>query len=90
MDQNGESSNNAMNSAPSASIQPQVVVLSTDFREELEEAERVLDPQEDLWLSTVDGRYCSYPIPVRVGGMHNLQTFYVFTPHPKSCRLGRF
>ncbi|KAI9166973.1 Helicase POLQ-like protein [Paramyrothecium foliicola] len=35
------------------------------------------DPEEDLWLSTVDGRYNSCPIPIRVGGFHNIQTFHV-------------
>lgn len=35
------------------------------------------DPKKDLWLSSADGRYGSPPIPIRVGGFPNVETFYV-------------
>ncbi|KAF7559770.1 hypothetical protein G7046_g4364 [Stylonectria norvegica] len=52
-----------------------VVMLDTDYAEE-----RRVEPlitQNDVLLSTVDGRHCSPPIPVRVGQPENMQTFYV-------------
>ena len=72
---------NAGNSS-SAAIQPSnnnnnhpldVIVLDTLHQQEDEK----LNYDEDFWLSTVDGRYGSMPIPVRVGHLGELQTFYV-------------
>jgi hypothetical protein len=63
--------------APS-SARPSVVVLDSTYQDDDEAAgEKPLSNEEDLWLSTVDGRYSSPPIPVRVGQLHNLQTFHV-------------
>ncbi|KAK5663457.1 hypothetical protein OQA88_3886 [Cercophora sp. LCS_1] len=55
--------------------QPDVVVLNS-LPEEVNRKE-VLDPKEDLWLSTADGRYNSPVIPVHVGVAPNSETFYV-------------
>lgn len=62
--------------APSA--RPNVVVLDSTYQEDIDALkEKPLNAAEDLWLSTVDGRYSSPPIPVRVGSLHNMQTFHV-------------
>lgn len=62
--------------APSA--RPNVVVLDCTYQEDIDALkEKPLNAAEDLWLSTVDGRYSSPPIPVRVGSLHNMQTFHV-------------
>lgn len=58
------------------SARPSVVVLESTYRDD-EAGEKPLSNEQDLWLSTVDGRYSSCPIPVRVGQFHNLQTFHV-------------
>ncbi|KAH8890969.1 hypothetical protein GQ53DRAFT_841917 [Thozetella sp. PMI_491] len=50
--------------APSTT-RPEVVVL--DVMPEASEHKEVLDPKEDLWLSTADGRYSSPMIPLLVG-----------------------
>ncbi|KAL7629322.1 hypothetical protein AAE478_000842 [Parahypoxylon ruwenzoriense] len=54
---------------------PDVVVLDTMYREE--DRIETLDPKEDLWLSSADGRYNSRIIPLRVGAGPDCQTFYV-------------
>ncbi|KAK3310565.1 uncharacterized protein B0T15DRAFT_489240 [Chaetomium strumarium] len=54
---------------------PDVVVLDS-LPEDLERRE-TLDPKEDLWLSTVDGRYSSPIIPLHVGEYPRQETFYV-------------
>ncbi|KAK7421970.1 hypothetical protein QQX98_001965, partial [Neonectria punicea] len=55
-----------------------VVVLNSTYQEDINALEeRPLNAAEDLWLSTVDGRYSSHPIPIRVGTLHNMQTFHV-------------
>ncbi|KAF7544198.1 hypothetical protein G7Z17_g10153 [Cylindrodendrum hubeiense] len=60
------------------SARPNVVVLDCTYQEDIDALkEKPLNAAEDLWLSTVDGRYSSPPIPVRVGSLHNMQTFYV-------------
>ncbi|KAK4239814.1 hypothetical protein C8A03DRAFT_13817 [Achaetomium macrosporum] len=59
---------------PSTSV-PDVVVLDS-LPEGLERRE-TLDPKEDLWLSTVDGRYSSPIIPLHVGEYPRQETFYV-------------
>ncbi|KAM5365034.1 hypothetical protein ACJZ2D_011229 [Fusarium nematophilum] len=60
-------------SAPSAP--PDVVVLDRDYREG--NGEKQPSATEDLWLSSADGRYSSPPIPIRVGPLSSIQTFYV-------------
>ncbi|KAG4438137.1 hypothetical protein IFR05_006384 [Cadophora sp. M221] len=60
----GESSLDAVMRAPSTTT-PDVVVL--DFVREEVKPKDPIDPRKDLWLSTVDGRYSSAIIPVRVG-----------------------
>ncbi|KAK3941566.1 hypothetical protein QBC46DRAFT_100806 [Diplogelasinospora grovesii] len=57
---------------------PDVVVL--DAMPEGLEREEILDPKEDLWLSTADGRYNSPIIPIRVGQAPYIETFYVHKP----------
>ncbi|KAK3898148.1 hypothetical protein C8A05DRAFT_38274 [Staphylotrichum tortipilum] len=59
---------------PSTTV-PDVVVLDT--LPETSPRRDVLDPKEDLWLSTVDGRYNSPIIPLRVGPVPYHETFYV-------------
>ncbi|KAF4467449.1 helicase polq [Fusarium albosuccineum] len=60
-------------SAPSGP--PNVVVLDRDYQESKEEKQP--STTRDLWISSVDGRYSSPPVPVRVGPLNNIQTFYV-------------
>lgn len=60
-------------SAPSGP--PNVVVLERDYQEDNEK--KLPSASEDLWISSVDGRYSSPPVPVRVGPLNNIQTFYV-------------
>jgi hypothetical protein len=36
-----------------------------------------VDPKKDLWLTTVDGRFGSPSIPIRVGRFPNVETFFV-------------
>ncbi|PMD25018.1 hypothetical protein NA56DRAFT_594243 [Hyaloscypha hepaticicola] len=60
----GETSLDAAMRAPSTTT-PEVVVL--DYVEEEAKEKEVADPKRDLYLSTVDGRYSSPIIPVRVG-----------------------
>ncbi|RSM02233.1 hypothetical protein CEP52_008061 [Fusarium oligoseptatum] len=60
-------------SAPSGP--PNVVVLERDYREDNEK--KLPSASEDLWISSVDGRYSSPPVPIRVGPLNNIQTFYV-------------
>ncbi|KAI7768553.1 hypothetical protein LZL87_000100 [Fusarium oxysporum] len=55
--------------------QPQVIVIDRDYQEKKEE--NLPSTTEDLWVSSADGRYCSAPVPIRVGPLNNLQTFYV-------------
>ncbi|EEU46005.1 uncharacterized protein NECHADRAFT_100078 [Fusarium vanettenii 77-13-4] len=59
-------------SAPSGP--PNVVVLERDYQEDNEK--KVPSASEDLWISSVDGRYSSPPVPIRVGPLNNIQTFY--------------
>ncbi|KAL2262330.1 hypothetical protein VTK26DRAFT_1716 [Humicola hyalothermophila] len=70
------SSSRTLNDAmrePSTTV-PDVVVLESLPEESPTE---VLDPKEDLWLSTVDGRYSSPIIPLYVGEPPHNETFYV-------------
>ncbi|KAI5862178.1 hypothetical protein GGS23DRAFT_597796 [Durotheca rogersii] len=60
--------------APSTRTPDVVVLDSVDCEGDVGEA---LDPREDLWLSSVDGRYNSPIIPLRVGTAPDCQTFYV-------------
>ncbi|KAF5671355.1 DNA polymerase theta subunit [Fusarium circinatum] len=55
--------------------QPRVIVIDRVYEEEKEE--HILSTTEDLWVSSADGRYCSAPVPIRVGPLNNMQTFYV-------------
>ncbi|VTT70701.1 unnamed protein product [Fusarium fujikuroi] len=55
--------------------QPQVMVIDRVYEEEKEE--HPPSTTEDLWVSSADGRYCSAPVPIRVGPLNNMQTFYV-------------
>ncbi|KAH7329316.1 hypothetical protein B0I35DRAFT_404556 [Stachybotrys elegans] len=57
------------------SRQLEPVVLDQDYR--MQEAEDRPSLKEDLWMSTVDGRYNSAPIPIRVGQGQLMETFYV-------------
>ncbi|KAI1208799.1 uncharacterized protein F4807DRAFT_134326 [Annulohypoxylon truncatum] len=59
--------------APSAN--PPVVVLDSMHR--AGDREEVIDPKEDLWLTSADGRFNSPIIPLRVGTAPDCQTFYV-------------
>ncbi|KAJ9142143.1 hypothetical protein NKR23_g7465 [Pleurostoma richardsiae] len=54
---------------------PDVVVL--EFLPNDLNRKDILNPKEDLWLSTVDGRYNSPIIPVRVGEGPSMQVFQV-------------
>ncbi|OTA64559.1 hypothetical protein K449DRAFT_270261 [Hypoxylon sp. EC38] len=54
---------------------PGVVVLDTLHH--VGEREEAIDPKEDLWLTSADGRYNSPIIPLRVGTAPERQTFYV-------------
>ncbi|KAF4456240.1 hypothetical protein F53441_1603 [Fusarium austroafricanum] len=54
---------------------PQVIVIDRDYTEET--AEKLPSTTEDLWVSSADGRYSSAPVPIRVGPLNNMQTFYV-------------
>ncbi|KAL2142318.1 hypothetical protein VTI28DRAFT_1327 [Corynascus sepedonium] len=54
---------------------PDVVVL--DSVPETTRRKDTLDPREDLWLSTADGRYSSSIIPLHVGEPPHRETFYV-------------
>jgi hypothetical protein len=55
--------------------QPQVIVIDRVYEDEKEE--HLPSTTEDLWVSSADGRYCSAPVPIRVGPLNNMQTFYV-------------
>ncbi|KAK4165690.1 hypothetical protein QBC43DRAFT_192941, partial [Cladorrhinum sp. PSN259] len=55
---------------------PDVVVLDNE-PEDRPVRQRALNPREDLWLTTADGRYSSSIIPLRVGPPPDSQTFYV-------------
>ncbi|KAK1754946.1 hypothetical protein QBC47DRAFT_301732 [Echria macrotheca] len=57
------------------SMLPPVVVLDGVPAETTRK--EILDPKEDLWLSTADGRYNSPIIPLNVGEPPQAQTFYV-------------
>ncbi|KAF4994203.1 hypothetical protein FGRMN_5977 [Fusarium graminum] len=60
----------AMNVPP-----PQVIVIEGYHQQE--EEEKLPSTTEDLWVSSADGRYSSAPVPIRVGPLNNMQTFYV-------------
>ncbi|KAJ0121331.1 hypothetical protein J7T55_008495 [Diaporthe amygdali] len=60
--------------APSVNT-PDIVVLDI-LPDDLDRKE-VLDPSQDLWLSTSDGRYSSAIIPLRVGTLPNQEIFQV-------------
>ncbi|ORY62209.1 uncharacterized protein BCR38DRAFT_346643 [Pseudomassariella vexata] len=61
--------------APSTNV-PEIVVLDSTHEEKNRKAS--LNPNEDLWLSSADGRYNSPVIPLRVGeAFDHVQTFYV-------------
>ncbi|KAI1448001.1 hypothetical protein F5Y02DRAFT_431816 [Annulohypoxylon stygium] len=60
--------------APSV-IPPPVVVL--DSMHQAGQRDEVIDPKEDLWLTSADGRFNSPIIPLRVGTAPDCQTFYV-------------
>ncbi|ROV99898.1 hypothetical protein VMCG_06243 [Cytospora schulzeri] len=61
--------------APSTNT-PDVVVLDS-IPSGLNHKEVSLDPREDLWLSTADGRYSSAIIPLRVGTAPYQEVFQV-------------
>ncbi|KAM0341725.1 hypothetical protein ACHAPU_009858 [Fusarium lateritium] len=54
---------------------PRVIVIEGDHEEQ--EEEKLPSTTEDLWVSSADGRYSSAPVPIRVGPLNNMQTFYV-------------
>ncbi|KAK3397612.1 hypothetical protein B0T20DRAFT_438724 [Sordaria brevicollis] len=57
---------------------PDVMVLESMPEESnSRNREAILNPKEDLWLSTADGRYNSTMIPLLVGEAPRVQTFYV-------------
>ncbi|KAK1832885.1 hypothetical protein QBC39DRAFT_64893 [Podospora conica] len=58
-----------------STILPGVVVLES--MPEGVSRKEVLDPKEDLWLSTADGRFSSPVIPLHVGVEPHRETFYV-------------
>ncbi|KAI2467731.1 hypothetical protein F4781DRAFT_433099 [Annulohypoxylon bovei var. microspora] len=60
--------------APSVNA-PGVVVLDTMHH--VGERDEAIDPKEDLWLTSADGRFNSPIIPLRVGTSPDCQTFYV-------------
>ncbi|KAH8675821.1 hypothetical protein BX600DRAFT_508025 [Xylariales sp. PMI_506] len=60
--------------APSANA-PGVIVL--DSTHDDKGRKEILNPHEDLWLSSADGRYNSPIVPLQVGVAPNAQTFYV-------------
>ncbi|KAH8905447.1 hypothetical protein BR93DRAFT_970237 [Coniochaeta sp. PMI_546] len=60
--------------APSSTL-PDVIVLES-LPEGIDRKE-VLDPKEDLWLTTADGRYSSPMVPLYVGEDPDTATFYV-------------
>ncbi|KAJ8070268.1 hypothetical protein OCU04_000651 [Sclerotinia nivalis] len=68
----GETSLDAAMRAPSTTA-PDVVVLS--FLDEDVKVKEVADPKKDLWVSSIDGRYSSPMIPIRVGP--HAETFHV-------------
>ena len=79
MTEQGESSRSHNDAEPRQRLthprQPgDVIVLDTLFNDDDERKENL---KEDLWLSTVDGRFGSMPIPIRVGLFERSQTFYV-------------
>ncbi|CAM1506523.1 Fc.00g061640.m01.CDS01 [Cosmosporella sp. VM-42] len=63
--------------ASASSASPDVVVLDSMYHQIMKSMEKPLSPSQDLWLTTVDGRYSSPMIPVRVGSVGNMHTFYV-------------
>ncbi|KEY67639.1 hypothetical protein S7711_07837 [Stachybotrys chartarum IBT 7711] len=71
----GTRSSNSSHSGRSTNLQPLPVVLNTNHLQPKQESK--LSLKEDLWLSTVDGRYSSMPMPVHVGEGSARQTFYV-------------
>ncbi|KAI1768238.1 hypothetical protein GGR53DRAFT_433550 [Hypoxylon sp. FL1150] len=71
----GMTLNDAMR-APSINP-PGVVVLDTMHGEGDRDAAEVLDPREDLWLSSADGRFNSPIVPLCVGTAPECETFYV-------------
>ncbi|KAI9640798.1 hypothetical protein NHQ30_010638, partial [Ciborinia camelliae] len=68
----GETSLDAAMRAPSTTT-PDVVVLG--FLDEDIKIKEAADPKKDLWVSSVDGRYSSPIIPIRVGP--HAETFHV-------------
>ncbi|KAH7188932.1 uncharacterized protein B0J16DRAFT_104482 [Fusarium flagelliforme] len=54
---------------------PPPIVIQTHYQEETEE--KIPSTTEDLWVSSADGRYSCPPVPLRVGPINNIQTFYV-------------
>ncbi|XXG94670.1 hypothetical protein Hte_000927 [Hypoxylon texense] len=56
---------------------PGVIVLDTMHGEGDGDATETLDPKEDLWLSSADGRFNSPIVPLRVGTAPECETFYV-------------
>ncbi|KAI1107772.1 hypothetical protein F4804DRAFT_120 [Jackrogersella minutella] len=54
---------------------PSIVVL--DSLHHVGDREEAIDPKEDLWLTSADGRFNSPIIPLRVGTAPDCQTFYV-------------
>ncbi|KAI1780002.1 hypothetical protein F4818DRAFT_161723 [Hypoxylon cercidicola] len=72
----GEMTLNDAMRAPSTNP-PGVVVLDTMHGEGHRDVAETLDPKEDLWLSSADGRFNSPIIPLRVGTAPECETFYV-------------
>lgn len=58
-------------------LPPDVVVLTTDYRQEMRNQQASVSKRQDLWLSSADGRYSSVLVPIRVGPTHSVQTFHV-------------
>jgi hypothetical protein len=66
---------------------PEIVVVETLQECEARREER-LNPKEDLWISSADGRYNSPIVPLRVGEIPNIETFFVRSP--ASYKSGRW
>lgn len=71
--------------ADAMGVPPPIVILQA-YHEETEE--KVPSTTEDLWVSSSDGRYSCPPIPIRVGPINNIQTFYVRENRPDLRSLG--
>ncbi|OBS18069.1 hypothetical protein FPOA_09797 [Fusarium poae] len=77
MAENAESAGSAITAHTPADAMgvPPPIVIQTHYQDETEG--KVPSTTEDLWVSSADGRYACPPIPIRVGPINNIQTFYV-------------